>query len=165
LVGVADTKALVYLLAESVAHRLRELGLEATGIGVSVRSAGLSWYSRQVRLRTPTAITREVAHSAWQLVEANEPLDGSHPLRSLGVRAFELVSASAPRQLSLFSDEEARARALRLDMAIDALRDRFGNRSVRRLTSISDETMAGLDIKGDNVVHPVGFFQSEGQGA
>jgi DNA polymerase-4 len=63
-------------------------------------------------------------------------------------------------QLDLFGNEEDRMRAERLDATIDALRQRFGNNCVRRATGMSNEAMCSLDIKDENTVHPVGFFQS-----
>lgn len=154
-----DAKALVYLLAESVAQRLRECGLKAGTVGIGVRDARtLAGYTRQRRLRSPTCITSEICGTAFGLLSDNEPLDETHPLRALHVRASSLVPAWGPVQLDLFGDEERRCRLQRLDGAVDDLRRRFGNRCVRRLTELSDESIAGLDIKADNVVHPVGYF-------
>ena len=47
----------------------------------------------------------------------------------------------------------------RLDLAIDKLRCRFGNKCVHRAVELTDEAMSGLDIKRDNTVHPVGFLR------
>lgn len=161
LVGVSDTKTLVYALGESVAQRLRECHLKANTICIYVRDARtLYGYTRQHRLPRPTDITHEVVECAWALLEANEPLDGSHPLRSLGVRAAELVCADVTVQTDLFTDEERRKLYEDLDHAIDDLRRRFGNTVVRHGTTMADADLASLDIKRDNVVHPVGFFAS-----
>ena len=156
----ADAKALIYLLAESVAQRLREVGLKARTVSVGVREAQtLMGYTRQRQLERATCITSEVATAAWELLRANEPLDGSRPLRALHVRAMRLVPADAPLQLDLFGEEERRARLERLDAAIDALRARFGNKCVRRLAELADPSIDRMDIKDENVVHPVGYFE------
>lgn len=47
----------------------------------------------------------------------------------------------------------------RLDLAIDALRVRFGNTCVKRAVELTDDVMSGLDIKRDNTVHPIGFLR------
>jgi DNA polymerase-4 len=158
LVCATDVKALVYLLAESVAQRLRECSLRATVVAVHVRDAGLSSYSRQAALDTATCLTAEIARAAFGLIARAEPLDGTRRLRSLGVRAAGLVRSDAPVQLDVFGDAAHRLDLECLEGAIDALRARFGNRCVRRATAISDEAMAGFDIKADNVIHPVGLF-------
>jgi len=154
-----DAKALIYLLSESVAQRLRELRMRAHTIGIGVREAKtLAGYVRQRRLRLATCITDEVAACAFGLLAENEPLDAGHPLRALHVRAGGLEPFDEVQQPTLFHDEERRVAAERLDLAIDALRGRFGNSCVRRLVELSDGSLTGLDIKAENVIHPVGFF-------
>lgn len=39
------------------------------------------------------------------------------------------------------------------------MRGSFKYACVRRGVELTDETMAGLDIKRDNTVHPVGFLR------
>ena len=154
-----DARALIWLLAESVAQRLRESQFKARTIGISVRDAQLlAYYTRQQRLERPTCLTREIAKAAFDLLCANEPLNASHPLRALDVRASQLVPLNAPIQYDLFGIEEKRGKLEDLDFAIDDLRRRFGNRSVMRLGELSDATLEGVDIKDENVIHPVGFF-------
>ena len=154
-----DAKALVYLLAESVAQRLRECRLRARTVGIGVREAKtLLGYTRQRTLRMPTCVTDDIARCAFDLLACNEPLDGSRAIRAIHVRASGLVPLDAARQLDIFGDEEAQMAAERLDFAIDSLRRRFGNTIVQRLSELADPALAGLDIKADNVVHPVGFF-------
>ena len=156
---VSDAKALVYLLSESVAQRLRECRLRAQIVCIGVREAKtLTGYTRQRRLDTASCATREIARAAFALLEENEPLDASHPLRALHVRATGLVPVDLPWQPGLFGDEQGRMVAERLDFCIDELRRRFGNACVRRLGELADPSLAGLDIKADNVIHPVGYF-------
>ena len=158
IVSASDAKALVYLLSESVAQRLREARFRASTVSIGVRSArDLASYSRQATLRRATNVTGVVARTAWGLLAANEPLDGEHPLRGLHVRASNLEPCDAPQQLELAFD--ARRRMLEdLDETIDDLRRRFGNTCIQRGAELLDESLLGLDIKKENVVHPVGYF-------
>ncbi|MGI6221212.1 MAG: DNA polymerase Y family protein [Coriobacteriales bacterium] len=159
IVDESSAKALVYLLAESLAQRLREEGFRCRVVAVSARDGGdLTFFGRQVTLRVPTSITEEIARTAFELLRANVPFGPSHPLRAIGVRACNLVPVEVPLQGDLFSDMERREGLERLDHAIDGLRNRFGNACVRRLAELADDTLTDLDIKRDNVVHPVGFF-------
>jgi DNA polymerase-4 len=153
-----DAKLLIFLLTESVAQRLRECHLKAHTVCIHVRRADLSGYVRQRKLPHATNITSEIANGAVRLLLNNECLDYENPIRSLGVRATELTGADTPGQLCLFDDEESRMKLERLDSAIDELRRRFGNKIVRRAVVLGDEQMSPLDIKRENVVHPVGFF-------
>ena len=71
------------------------------------------------------------------------------------VRVTNLVPMDVPVQCELFGDAEKTERLERLDLAIDALRGRFGNTCVKRAVELTDEVMSGLDIKRDNTIHPV----------
>lgn len=75
------------------------------------------------------------------------------------VRVTNLVPMDVPVQCELFGDAEETERFERLDLAIDALRGRFGNTCVKWAVELADEVMSGLDIKRDNTVHPVGFLR------
>ena len=152
-----DAKALIYLLAESVAQRMREGFVRARTISIGVRSAALTGYTRQTKLAAASNVTSVIADVAWTLLCANEPLDEAHPLRSLSVRASDLEPGAAPAQLALW-DEGAAARMECLDAAVDELRRRFGNTCIQRGVELCDKSLVGMDIKRDNVVHPVGFF-------
>ncbi len=152
-----DAKALIWLLSESVAQRLREDGVRARTVSIGVRSGlDLSGYGRQAKLRRPTAATLEIAQAAWGLLRANEALDEGHPVRALHVRASDLSSMREPVQLSFVDD--GRAHLEDLDFAIDDLRRRYGNTCVVRGAELADETLAGTDIKDENTVHPVGVL-------
>lgn len=60
------------------------------------------------------------------------------------------------RQLQIFEPRESRLK--RLYIPIDDPRRRFGNTVVKRGVELTDETLIGMDIKGENIVHPVGYF-------
>jgi DNA polymerase-4 len=153
----ADAKALIWLLSESVAQRMREDRVRARTIAIGVRNGtDLCGYGRQTHLARPTAATRTVAHAAWNLLTSNEPLDAEHPIRALHVRASDLVWPGPYEQTSLFDLVEPDYEGL--DRAIDDLRRRFGNTCVVRGAELVDDRLAGVDIKADNTVHPVSYF-------
>ena len=157
ITDAADARALIWLLSESVAQRMRADGVRARTIAIGVRSdVDLSGYGCQTKLKEPTAATRLVAHTAWALLSACETFDEEHPVRALHVRATDLVEADPVCQLSLFEpvcpDWEG------LDLCIDELRRRFGNTCIVRGTELLDASLEGLDIKDENTVHPVGYF-------
>lgn len=160
LVGDADAKALVWLLSESVAQRLRESHLRCRTVSVGVRrAADLVGYARQATLRVPTCLTSDVANAAMGLIRESQPLDEEHAIRAIHVRTTNLTSMLEPVQHDLFGDIEGVRKAERLELAIDDLRRRFGNGCVRRAVELTDEAMSELDVKRDNTVHPVGFLR------
>ena len=153
----ADARALIWLLSESVAQRMREDHVQARTISIGVRNdTDLSGYGCQTKLPAPSAATRHVAQAAWALLVACEPLDEDHPIRALHVRASDLIDPPAADQLSLFAPAEPDWEGL--DRCIDDLRHRFGNTCIIRGTELVDTSLSGLDIKDENTVHPVGYF-------
>lgn len=156
----ADVKALVWLLSESVSQRLRESRLRCRTIAIGIRrAADLGGYSRQRTLRVPTCLTSDVANVAMELIRANQPLDPDHAIRAVHVRTTNFSSMDDPVQHDIFGDAEQALKHEHLDLAIDELRRRFGNKCVHRAVELTDEVMSGLDIKRDNTVHPVGFLR------
>lgn len=154
-----DAKALIWLLAESVAQRLREDFMRAQTVSIAVRDGkDLTGFGRQVKLRQASCTTKTIAESAWGLYRIHQKIDADHPVRGIMVRATDLVPIGAPEQLSLFADSEEELE--RLDFAIDDLRRRFGNTIVQRGVELVDDSLHGVDIKGENIVHPVGFLHA-----
>ena len=153
---------LIYMLAQSVCQRLREQGLRARTVCIQVRDqTELASYGRQLTLANPSNITSEIAEAPMQLLKENEPLDGSRPLGSLAVRATNLTSVLEPLQLDIFGDESRRMEMERLDASIDALRQRFGKRCVRRGVELGDALFTGLEIKTDAAAYPQAASETE----
>lgn len=152
-------KAVTWMLAESVAQRMREGRARCRTVSAGVRDAkSLLTAGRQTTLRTPTNITAEVASAAWELMRQLRHFCPEQPVRGLHVRASNLVPASESVQLSLFDPVPRRTSMEKLDAAVDELRRRFGNNIVMWGTKASCPDTAGMDAKRDNTVHPVSFF-------
>lgn len=151
-------RQVVWLMGESVAQRLRALGLRARTVCVSGRDAQtFVGRSCQAGLERPSNITSEICHLAGDLLCGNWNLR-EQGVRALGVRATNLVPAVGPVQLDLFGVEQARLEQERLDETIDDLRSRFGNHAVRRLSELANPKLSTLDPERDHIIHPVSFF-------
>ncbi len=152
-------KAVCWMLAESVAQRMREGRACCKTVTVGIRSAtDLRSRTYQAPLAAPTDITAELASAAWNLMDARYEFCEEEPVRGLSLRASNLVSVDDGLQMN-FCDLLPTRRHLRaLDVAIDDLRRRFGNNIVMWGPKASDATAATMDAKCDNVVHPVGFL-------
>ena len=151
-----DARITLYLLSESVAERLREQGLKAQEISVSVRSNDLSVMGFQTRLPCRSNLSGEIADCAWRLFRAH--YHWPRPIRSLGVSAGDLSLVTEPEQLAFFDDPE-RARREALEAAIVSLHQRFGRRCVRRGMQLLDADLAAVDPKADHVIHPVSWLK------
>ena len=156
LVNDDDVRLMLYLLAESVACRMRELASKCTVVEVSVRDSELHWYSRQRKLAVPTCSSAEIAEVAFDLFHRSYPW--THPVRSIGVRGAGLVDGSVGIQTSLFDNDKRRSAWERIDVTVDELRRRYGYMSVRRAITMADPLLGGINPKDDHTVHPIGYF-------
>jgi len=143
-------------LSESVTSRLRDAGMAARTIQISMRDYQLYNFERQAPLPFPTQLCSEIAPAATELIL--EHFERGQKIRSLGVRACNLIPISRLKQQSYLAREVKREAMLRLEETIDDLRGRYGGLSVRRGISLVDRTLTEHDIKRENVIHPVGFF-------
>lgn len=151
-----DVKIILYVLADSVARRLREQGFKGRVVSVSVRDNELSSFTRQHALSKYTNITSEIAQEGIRLFVAN--YRWQHPIRSIGISITDLVSDTTPTQIDLFFDERARERKEHLDTATDWLKRRFGSSVVQPAVLLTDRQLSGFDPKKDHTIHPVGYF-------
>ena len=151
-----DVRLMLYLLAESVACRMRELASKCTVVEVSVRDSELHWYSRQRKLAVPTCSSAEIAEVAFDLFRRSYLW--TQPVRSIGVRGAGLVDGSVGIQTSLFDNDKRRSAWERIDVTVDELRRRYGYMSVRRAITMADPLLGGINPKDDHTVHPIGYF-------
>ena len=151
-----DVQIILMALAESVAARLRKHGFKCNVVSISIRDNELYHFSRQKKIQEPTDITDEIMRAAYQLFKEN--YHWSRPIRSLGIRADDLVMGTVPVQLDLFMNEQRREKQEKLDRAVDEIRRRFGYHSVQRAFMYQDKVLSSLDAQKSHTVHPVGYF-------
>jgi len=156
LVNNEDVKLVLYVLAESVAARMREHGFRCRTVQIHVRDTDLAVFERQAKTARPTNLSSEIALLAMKLFTDNYHWE--KPLRSIGVRGTDLVTEGKAIQVSLFMDEEKRKRHEDLEKTVDILRKRFGHFSIQRGMMLGDRRLTDLNPKDDHVIHPVGFF-------
>ncbi|MBE6948965.1 MAG: DNA polymerase IV [Ruminococcaceae bacterium] len=147
-----DAKIIFYMLCECVAERLRKKGFAAKTIQISLRDKELFSFERQLKLKTPTSAAAEIHGAAMELLHKNYSF--SRPLRSMGIRAADLVPAGYALQLSMFEDFRLRERSERLERAVDDIRRKYGRGMICRGITMSDKSLMGVNI-GDEF-HPFG---------
>lgn len=158
-----DVKITIFVLAESVAARLRENHFKCNVVEIWVRDNELQSYCRQCKIKSPTDITAEIAHTAMMLFKKSYDWSRGKPIRSIGVRGCDLVDACCHEQLNLFIEQEKRDKLKQLDRAMDSIRHRFGFGSIQRGVMYQDPKLASLNAKEDHTIHPKGYFQDGNQ--
>lgn len=151
-----DVKIVLYILAESVAARLRDNGFKCRVVEISVRDNELYSFTRQHKIDHATNITGEIATEAYRIFKGN--YNWRKPIRSVGVRGADLVNDNYWEQMDLFSSVEQREKQMKLDDAVDTIRRRFGFYSVQRGLMYRDKILSSVNAKEDHTTHPIGYF-------
>lgn len=107
LINNQDVKLIIYVLAESVAARLRKHGLKCKTVAISVTGNDLMSFERQGKIPCPTFLSGDIAEKAMELFIGN--YQWNNPIRSLGVRGNDLVTADSHLQLDLFENSNVNA--------------------------------------------------------
>lgn len=154
LVSEEDAKIILYLLCESIAARMREQGFKAQTVQIWIRDTDLSSIQRQCKTEFPVCSAQELFDPAFALYKKNR---GKKPLRSLGVRACDLVYDDYP-QVSIWPAKIQADKHEQLDIAVESLRARFGFGSIQRGIMLRDKSLADLNPKEDHVVHPQAYL-------
>lgn len=138
LIHVTDenVKIVLYILAESVAARLRENGFRCRTVEISIRDKDLFHFSKQIKLKNASNITREIAEAGYKLYKENYRLPANEnelknsnpeyyqkPLGSIGIRGTDLVTDYFWEQLDLFMDPQFREKQMKMDEAVDSEKD------------------------------------------
>lgn len=115
-------------LTETVCMRLRQAGFCAKLIAISFRTSEFQSYSHQRKFYSASDCTNTIYKAACELFDE---LWKGQQLRHIGVRVSELCGNDFV-QLSIFDDFNEKKN--RLDKAIDAIRMKYGSRSLIRST-------------------------------
>ena len=127
-------------LCETVGARLRQDNMKISVVGVHMKDNSFTERSRQTSLRTPTNSTNLIYEESRRLFR--ELWDG-RPLRLIGVFTSK-AEQSEYEQLDLFQTARNEKQE-KLDKAIDQIRKKYGEDSVRRARFLDGEMnhMAG----------------------
>ncbi|NLW88410.1 MAG: DNA polymerase IV [Clostridiaceae bacterium] len=133
-----DVWQTIVALSDQVSGRLRKHHFQAQTIQIWVRGSDLHGFERQKRLFARTDQTDEIAKTAMRLFRVHYTWD--RPVRSMGIRATQLVPSDSGRQRSLFDADFGPSGAADIDAVIDKIRMQHGVLSIRR----------GIQVKCDS---------------
>lgn len=125
----------LFELAQGVSLRLRQAELIATRVQIYIRDCNLNYRQFQCKLPYPTQSWREMVNCAMDLFRLR--YTWQYPIRSITIRAVDLISASMPQQLDLFGEHEKRKRNDNLEIAIEDIQRRFGRDAIRLASSMN----------------------------
>ncbi len=152
LVTNEDVKIIFSVLAESVARRMRDLNLKGTTLSIYVRDKELNSFTRQYKMSSPTNVGIEIIDNAMKLFVEN--YDWKLPIRSLGISMTDF-DCDEIIQFDLSKSVEKREKLEKIDTAVDALKDRYGNFCIQRGTQLIDTELSHFNPYDDHTIHPV----------
>jgi DNA polymerase-4 len=145
-----ELEELLMRLSDMVGRRLRSAGRRGwvVSIGVVYRP-DTGHFSRQAKQPSPVSTGDEIYQAALKLLALR---DARLLVGTLGVGLSDLVHGDAG-QLDLFTPA-APPRKMRLEAAVDALRDRFGEDAVQRSRLLGRAPVVRDRIAFGNTGHP-----------
>ena len=145
-----ELEELLMRLCEMVGRRLRAGGRRGRVVTVSIVYRPVAGrLSKQVTLPGPIATGEELYQAALLLMAAREP---GREVGTLGV-GLSGLSDAATEQLDLFNGVQP-LRNERLETALDAIRDRFGEDAVQRARLLGRARVVRDRIAFGNTGHP-----------
>lgn len=151
-----DVKIVMYVLAESVASRLKEQQLVCRTVQVYLRDCDLYAIERQCKTDQPTDLSDAIFEKAFLLYKRNH-ISGK-PLRSIGIRACNLA-VDHVEQLCFLPEAAQHEKQIRLECAVEEIRRRFGHYAVKRGIMLKDEKLSGFNPKEDHVIYPEAYLK------
>lgn len=135
----STAKQVIWFLSDMVATRLRQNGLLARGVSLSIRYNDLSYTSKQTKLPYNSFDGGEIAKLAFRLLKEiwKGPMD--IPLRLIGVNAFDLVEVAQNTQETLFDNHTDKNN--NLNFTIDKIRKKYGYEIMKKGTMLYNNVM------------------------
>jgi DNA polymerase-4 len=145
-----ELEELLMRLSDMVGRRLRAANRRGSVVSIGVvYRPDVDRFSKQQKLAKPITTGDEIYQAALTLLSARDP---RRTVGTLGVGLAGLSDAG-PGQMELFSDPSS-PRSARLEIAIDKIRDRFGEDAVQRARLLGRAPVVRDRIAFGNTGHP-----------
>ena len=152
-------KAVLYLLSDSVAARLRAHDFACRTVAAWMRDSELNSSARQRRLPQQCDTGSDIARAALNLLREHYTWD--LPLRSLGVCGSDLKSTKDSVQMALWTPAKT-IRERQLEEALDSIRVRWGHNSVRRGLMLCGDGTRDLNPVDDHDLQALSAMRGRG---
>lgn len=120
----AEVWKVMLALCQDIGHKLYTYNKKATGIAIDIRDNKLFTKQWQCCIEFSTQSPSYIAREAFELFQKR--YEWLNPIRSVTVRAINLVDMDYTDQFNMFCDSEALEKREKLDRAVEDIRRRFG---------------------------------------
>ena len=134
-----DANKVIVSLSQDIGYKLREMGLCALGVSLSVKDKNLITQSYQKRLPTPTQDELIISREAFALLLENYKF--REQIRALSVTAINLCDKDTPTQSIMLHDYEADSKREKLNTALDEIKNTFGKGSIKPAVILNETKM------------------------
>ena len=145
-----DILPVLMKLSDRVAHSLRENHALAGVVQVHIRDGKLTVSEHQRKLAQPVRLTELLFKTGTDLI--GEIWDGETPLRSIGIRACELLGDDECIQLSFGCDWDYLEKMERLERKVDDIRERYGKDAVVRCRQLDGDPLGVYSSFGKIII-------------
>ncbi len=122
--------AVLLELSQKVVRRLRKKQMKGSTVFIKIRYDNFETFNRSLTLKNPADDVDTVYRVGKSLMEENNLF--KKPVRLVGI-GLESLTDKNQQQLSLFSSSDSEER---LSTTIDNIKDRFGEKSIRRARNL-----------------------------
>ena len=138
-------------LTQEIGHKLYTYQKKAYGVAIDIRDNELHTRQWQCKLPMPTQSASSIAKTAFELFHRS--YDWRRPIRSVTVRAIDLVAQDTPYQMNLFCDTLRVEKSEQIDRTVEDLRNRFGMSIIQHACLLDNPKMQTHEPK---VIMPTG---------
>ncbi len=140
-----DVWPVILELSQDIGKKLRKYEKRAAGVAIDARDTDLYHKQWQCQLPQPTYSSLYLARKAYQLFKQSYMWD--RDIRSITVRAINLVSEELPQQMGLFAEVQGIDKMERLEIVVDNIRERFGKNAIRSAVLCQNIGMKAMTSK------------------
>lgn len=137
LIGRDDISCAVSYLSEIIASRMRKKGVCASFIQVTVKTPDFQSIQRRQRFASPTNLAKEISSKAMEIISSF--WDMSCPIRMLTVTGGGILPDEKSTQICFFDDENDNKKRRNLENAIDLIRAKYGDSSIKNANIIDND--------------------------
>jgi len=141
----ADVWPVILELSQDIGKKLRKYKKYASGVSITVRNCDLYSKEWQCKMTHPTNSSSYIARMAYDLFR--QSYMWNRDIRSITVRAINLISSESPQQIDLLSETQRIEKKERLESVIDNIHQRFGKDSLTYAVLCKDIGMKTMSAK------------------
>ena len=150
----SEVWAVMIDLVQDIGTRLRKHKKKACGVSIAIRNNQLCCQEWQCKLPSPTQSSSNIVKTAFMLFQQSYAWE--FPIRSVTLRAIDLIEEAQEVQYDLFTDYEAIRKRERLDLTIEEIRHRFGKGAIKNAILLFPST---LPKSRPEITMPTGVFR------